>query len=99
MPLVAILHTPLCPLDTASSELHYHCDLIQVEAGTEIHHRDAVVQIEQDQCSLPLFDKRGECLTMGPDAWRDHLHRLHGRVLYPGKSLNVPKSRKAEVPA
>lgn len=93
MPLIAVLHTPFCPLDMRAHELHYHCDLIQVDPGTTIHHRDAVVQIEQEDCSLPLFDQRGACLTMGPDQWRDHLRRFKGRILFPGESLAIPVPR------
>lgn len=95
MPLIAVLHSPFCPLDRASSELHYHCDLIEVAPGAQIHHHDAVAQIEQANCSLPVFDRRGQCLTMGPAQWGDHLHRLRGRILYPGESLDVPVSRSA----
>ena len=93
MPLVAVLHTPFCPLDVSSSELHYFCDLINVAPGTRIHHRDAVRMLQDADCSLPVFDKHGDSLAMGPTQWQDHLRRLRGRILYPGESLDVPGSR------
>lgn len=93
MPLIAVLHSPFCPLGQPSGELHYYCDLMNLPRGVELHHHEALKRIHERACSMPAFSPQGDILTMSPAQWQSHLHLIPGRILLPGGSLTLLPSR------